>query len=334
MAKVVAGDIGGTKTVLSIYETAGNDYRELRKQTFPSGDYAGFDALIRDFLGVEKGFSGACFGIAGPVTGPIGQQSCVTTNLPWVIDASELTSSGWFQSVRLLNDLEAAAYGMLQLSEDDFVELNPKAEPQLGHSAVMAAGTGLGEAMLFFDGNQYHAMPTEGGHCDFAPQNSQEDALLLFLRKSLGGHVSYERILCGDGFGTLYDFLKQSGFAAPNSAIETKMISQDRNAVISGYGLSGADPLCAEAVRMFCRIYGAEAGNLALKCLPLGGLFIGGGIGPKIRKALEQGDFIRSYFDKGRLSRAIETIPVRLALNPEAPLLGAAHQAAQLARAE
>ena len=330
MTEIVAGDIGGTKTVLSVYEAEGDQFREVRKQIFPSGEYSNFNELVHEFLGVDKGFAAACFGIAGPVSGSFGKQRCVTTNLPWEIDAVELESEGWFQSVRLLNDLEAAAYGMLHLGEDELVELNPQAKSQPGHSAVIAAGTGLGQAILYFDGNQHHAMPTEGGHCDFAAQNSQEDALLHYLRTKLNGHVSYERILCGDGFGTLYDFLKQSDFAEPNPAIETEMHGQDRNEVVTKYGLTASDPLCTEAVRMFCRIYGAEAGNLALKSLPLGGLFVGGGIGPKIRTALESGDFIQSYLEKGRLSRAIDTIPVRLALNPETPLLGAVHQAIEL----
>jgi glucokinase len=156
--------------------------------------------------------------------------------------------------------------------------------------------------------------------------------LLVFLRERFGGHVSVERILAGAGFGNLYDFLCASGYAPPNQVIEAEMLGEDRNAVISRHGLAGDDPLCAEAMRLFVRIYGSEAGNLALKCLPRGGIYIGGGIGPKIRTALEAGEFMQGFLDKGRMAHAIEHIPVRLSLNPEAPLLGAAHMAEQRCR--
>ena len=321
MNLILAGDVGGTKTVLALYRTSLDGLKEVRKSTFASGQHALFEDLLVEFLGTDVNIDMATFGIAGPVK----EQRCITTNLPWTIDASEISQNLKIPKVHLLNDLEAAAYGILQLNH--FHELNPSANPKNGHIAVIAAGTGLGEAILFFDGKQHHAMPTEGGHCEFPPQNVQEDQLLLFLRARFDGHVSIERILSGDGFGHLYDFLKVSQFAPVNPELERKMQQGDRNALISQMGLERTDALCTEALRLFCRIYGAEAGNLALKTLPLGGLYIAGGIAPKIRTALESGLFMDGFLDKGRMKHAIEQIPVRIVDDPEAPLLGAAHYA-------
>ena len=335
MSYLLAGDVGGTKTVLGLYQTSKSatdrtSLREIHKAVYPSSAHPQFAQLVSEFLAevTQHRPVHACFGIAGPVQ----HQRCNATNLPWVIDAQALSENLHLDEVYLLNDLEAAAYGMLQLSDDDFIELNPQASPQPGHLAVIGAGTGLGEAILAFDGQQHIALPTEGGHCDFGPNSTQEDALLRFLRQRFAGHVSLERILAGDGFGNLYDFLHSSGYAQANPAIEQEMTQGDRNAVISRYGLAGEDPLCSEVMRLFVRIYGSETGNLALKCLPRAGIYIGGGIGPRIRSALEDGEFMRGYLDKGRMARAIQHIPVRLSLNPEAPLLGAAHMAAQRIR--
>lgn len=326
MTSVLGGDIGGTKTILCLYRIDGTTaLMEIHKTVYPSAGYTDFNDLMAAFLadsGPELPVA-TCLGIAGPIH----DQRCDATNLPWVIDAHTLADRFGFSDVYLLNDLEAAAYGMLQLSADEFVELNPAARPQTGHAAVIAAGTGLGQAVLAWDGQDHTVLPTEGGHCDFAPNSTQEDALLVYLRERFGGHVSNERILAGAGFGNLYDFLSATGYAAPDARIEDEMQHADRNAVISRHGLEGKDPLCSEALRMFVRIYGSETGNLALKCLPRGGIYIGGGIGPRIRTALEGGEFMRGFTDKGRMASAIAHIPVRLSLNPEAPLIGAAHMA-------
>ncbi len=331
MTYILAGDVGGTKCVLGLYHVEDGiaaqqtRFNEIHKAVYSSAAYHRFGDLLSAFLKQIETHKPdcACFGIAGPIH----DQRCTATNLPWVIDARELVNNFAIEDVYLLNDLEAAAYGMLQLDDNEFIELNPRAQPQPGHSAVIAAGTGLGEAILAWDGQRHIVMPTEGGHCDFGPNNTQEDALLSFLRARFGGHVSIERILAGDGFGNLYDFLRSVGHAPANPAIEEAMQQRDRNAVISQHGLQGDDPLCTEAMRLFARIYGSEAGNLALKCLPRGGIYIGGGIAPKIRSALQGEAFMQGYLDKGRMARAIENIPLRLALNPEAPLLGAAHRA-------
>jgi glucokinase len=326
MAQILAGDVGGTKTVLAIYETEGAEFSEIRKQTFPSGKHERFEDLLLEFLGAGFSIDAATFGIAGPIK----EQKCITTNLPWTIDAAKLAKLLNTSKIRLLNDLEAAAYGVLQL--EHFHELNHQAIQQNGHIAVIAAGTGLGEAILFFDGKDFHAMPSEGGHCEFAPQNELEDQLLVFLRERFNGHVSIERILSGDGFGNLYDFLKSIDFAPVNPDIEAQMANTDRNAIISKSALTTDDPLCNQAMKLFCRIYGAEAGNLALKCLPNGGVYIAGGIAPKILPALQSGLFMEGFLDKGRMTHAIEKMPVRIVDNPEAPLLGAAHFASKLSR--
>lgn len=335
MTAVLAGDVGGTKTVLGLYRMddkacANPPLTEIRKATYPSAAHADFTDLLATFLNDTAPChpTAACLGIAGPIQ----DQRCNATNLPWVIDAGILAENFGISDVHLLNDLEAAAHGMLHLSAEELVELNPQAVPHRGHAAVIAAGTGLGEAILAWDGQRHIVLPTEGGHCDFAPNTPQEDALLVYLRERFNGHVSNERILSGDGFGNLYDFLRATGHAPANAGIEAGMVHGDRNAVISRHGLQGDDPLCSEAVRLFARIYGSETGNLALKCLPLGGIYIGGGIAPRIRAALETGAFMQGFLNKGRMNHAIEHIPLRLSLNTEAPLLGAAHMAAHRSR--
>ena len=332
MSYILAGDIGGTKTVLCLYQTIENTVdklplQEIHKSIYPSAGHSEFADLVAEFLADVANHQPdyACFGIAGPIQ----NQHCNTTNLPWTINAPELADAFALKDAYLLNDLEAAAYGMLHLDDNDLIELNPQAVPQAGHRAVIAAGTGLGEAILAFDGERYFVIPSEGGHCDFGPNSKQEDALLQFLRQRFGGHVSLERILAGDGFGNLYDFLRSTGYAEADPEIEQALLQGDRNAIISQHGLAGDDPLCSEVLRLFVRIYGSETANLALKCLPKAGIYIGGGIAPKIQAALQSGEFMRGYLDKGRMAQAIQHIPLRLSFNPEAPLLGAAHIALQ-----
>ena len=331
MAYILAGDVGGTKTVLAIFKVISGSLYEVCNQTYPSGEHQRFEDLLQQFLKDEVPaelatgqIQAAVFGIAGPIN----KQKCVTTNLPWFIDGQEVSTELNISKVHLLNDLESAAYGVLQLEK--FHSLNPDGFLQDGHIAVIAAGTGLGEAIMYFDGKNHHAMPTEGGHCEFAPQSEIEDELLLFLRERFKAHISVERILSGDGFGTLYDFFKSKKPELVNKELEQKMRNGDRNAIISQAGLQKTDAICQDVMSLFCRIYGAEAGNLALKCLPLGGVYIAGGIAPKIRPALESGGFMQGFLDKGRMTHAIEHIPVRIVDDPEAPLLGAAHFAARL----
>jgi glucokinase len=317
---ILAGDIGGTKTVLSILTVDANGSLTcVQEQTYSSRLFPEFDDILTAFLPAGVNIKSACFGVAGPVV----NQRCQTTNLPWLLDAAALKIKLGTAKVKLLNDLEAMALGMLYLPEHDLVELNPNAETQDGNIAVIAAGTGLGEAILYWDGNKHHPMATEGGHSDFAAQNPRQDQLLAYLRKSYPDHVSYERILSGIGFSHLYDFLCEQDFAPPCPDVPDKNSDIDRNAVISGLGVSGEDRLCAEAVRLFVELYGAETGNLALKSLAIGGIFIGGGIGPKILPAMQDGNFIQTFKAKGRFLPLLDNISVKLSLNPRTPLIGA-----------
>ncbi|MGZ5575443.1 MAG: glucokinase [Methylobacter sp.] len=317
---ILAGDIGGTKTVLSIFtRDANGSLICLQEQIYSSQLFPEFDDILTAFLPADVDIKSACFGVAGPVV----NQRCHTTNLPWLLDAEVLKIKLGTSKVKLLNDLEAMALGMLYLPEQDLVELNPNAVIHMGNVAVIAAGTGLGEAILYWDGNKHYPMATEGGHSDLAAQNTQQDQLLAYLRKSYPDHVSYERILSGIGFSHLYDFLCEQEFAPRCPDIPNINSGIDRNAVISRLGLSAKDPLCAEAVRLFVELYGAETGNLALKSLAIGGVFIGGGIGPKILPAMQDGNFIRAFKAKGRFFPLLDKISVKLSLNPRTPLIGA-----------
>lgn len=326
---ILAGDIGGTKTLLALFRHGANGLETVREQSYASTSHAQFDSLMHAFVGTDT-VTAACFGVAGPVRDGV----CRATNLPWVLEETTLSGGLGGAPVRLLNDLQAAALGMLRLPAGQYVELNPLASTQArsGTTAVIAAGTGLGEAILYWDGQRYHALPTEGGHCDFAPNTPLEDALLVWLRSQLGGHVSYERILSGSGFSLLYRFLRDSSHAAESAGTAARMAAApDANAVVTELGLAGEDALCVEALRLFARIYGAEAGNLALKCLAGGGVWVGGGIAPKILPALREGAFLEGFLDKGRFRALLESLPVRVALEPRAPLIGAAWQALEVA---
>lgn len=317
---ILAGDIGGTKTVLSLLTRDTNGSLTcLKEQSYASQHYAEFDAILAVFLPADITLTAACFGVAGPVV----NQRCQTTNLPWLLDAEVLKRKLGIVKVMLLNDLEAMALGMLYLPEQDLIELNPHAQTQEGNIAVIAAGTGLGEAILYWDGSKHYPMATEGGHSDFAAQNTQQDRLLAFLRNCYPEHVSYERVLSGIGFSHIYDFLCEQGFAPPCPDVPDMNSGIDRNAVISQLGVEGKNALCTEVVRLFVELYGAETGNLALKSLATGGVFIGGGIGAKILPALQNGHFIQAFKAKGRFSPLLDKISVKLSLNPRTPLIGA-----------
>lgn len=323
---ILAGDIGGTKTVLALIKKESSGVLQcVHEQTFASNEFLDFDEILSLFLSNRDAPSSVCLGVAGLVI----DQRCQTTNLPWILDGRQLKSRLGVERVKLLNDLEAMAIGMLHLQDQDFIELNPNAQAQTGNIAVIAAGTGLGEAVLYWDGLRHHPIATEGGHCDFAAQNKQQDRLLAYLRGIYPDHVSYERILSGIGFSHLYDFLLADSFGKPCPAVpsgnDPNHYGIDRSAVISRMGINGEDSVCSEAVRLFVELYGAEAGNLALKSLAVGGVFIGGGIGPKIRTALEFGDFMQAFAAKGRFQPMLAGTSVKLALNPRTPLLGAMH---------
>ena len=320
---ILAGDIGGTKTNLGLFEWEDNALRLRKKLQFPSRDYGSLEEILADFKEKLKlpHIDAACFGIAGPVV----EGNCVTTNLPWKVNTSDLQKYLGVEKVHLFNDLEATAYGMLYLDESEFVDLNSNGHNVKGNHAVIAAGTGLGEALLYYDGVEYHPVGTEGGHSDFAPLSPQQDALLQWLRHRYPEHVSYERVLSGVGIYSIYQFLVQSGFGIPPKSMLQLPEGKDPGVMVSTCALKENDPLCMEALRLFAEIYGAEAGNLALKSMALGGVYIGGGIAPKILPVLAEGHFMKGFLSKGRFNEMLHQMEVKVSLNPETALLGAAH---------
>jgi glucokinase len=319
---ILAGDVGGTKTTLALFDRG----RLVREVTVPSGDFDSLEAIIARFLEGQPRpvITALAVGVAGPVI----DGRCITTNLPWQLDERALEARVPVARARLLNDLEATAHGIVDLAADDFFSLQA-GTLQRGTVAVIAAGTGLGEALVVDDGMARTVIASEGGHADFAPRNELEDDLLRFLRKEFG-RVSYERVVSGPGLYNLYRFLRESGVAPESAAVADALVREDPGTVITTHGLARTDALCAKALSMFVSIYGAEAGNLALKVLALGGVVVAGGIAPRIVPVLRAGAFRASFCDKGRLAPLMERIPVRVALNPRAPLLGAARIATGL----
>ncbi len=318
---ILAGDVGGTKTILALFETGSESLNVLKKQQFASADYQTFTELLDVFLtdvdGVE--IKAVCIGVAGIVANGV----CETTNLPWLLSCNEIGERVNSQKVWLLNDLEASAWGLLDLPEQYFVELNPDATQQQGNLAVVAAGTGLGEAIIAWDGVAHHVIASEGGHADFAPGNEQEIALLRHLMKKYPDHVSCERLISGEGLVNIYEFLNDINYAASTPETEKQLADRDPASVIGESGVTGSDALCVEALKLFCRLYGSEAGNMALKCLPYGGVYLAGGIGAKILPVLQQGGFMSAFLAKGRCRTMLQTISIKVCINPEVALMGA-----------
>jgi glucokinase len=323
---VLAGDVGGTKTALALFEATGRGLVLVRDDTLPSRETPSLEAAIDRFLGggPRPTIDAACVGTAGPVI----DGRCVATNLPWVIDERELAASIPAARVRLLNDLEVAAHGVLSLPDDE-VQTLQVGMPRPGNLVLIAAGTGLGEALVVQDGDRRIVVASEGGHRDFAPRDDVQEHLLRFLRREYG-RVSYERILSGPGLFNVYRFLRDTGWARESPDVAERMRAGDPGAVVTELALAGRDPMCAKALDIFVSVYGAEAGNLALTAMAVGGVLIGGGIAPRILARLTAGAFVAAFRDKGRLSTLMEAIPIRVALNPRAPLLGAARVAATL----
>ncbi|MET0488377.1 MAG: glucokinase [Candidatus Rokuibacteriota bacterium] len=323
---VLAGDVGGTKTNLALYDKRGSGLIPVRETSLQSRQFDSLEAAIQRFLegGPRQAIDAACLGVAGPVV----EGRCVATNLPWIIDEQILSRAIPAAKVRLMNDLEAAGYGVLVLPANELRSLQAGV-PKRGSMAVIAAGTGLGEAMIVREGERRVVIATEGGHTDFAPRGDLEEDLLKYLRKEFG-RVSVERILAGPGFFNLYRFLRDTGWAKESPEVADKVRSGDPAAVITSRAGSDGDPLCVKVVEMFVSIYGAEAGNLALKTLAVGGVVVAGGIAPRIIDWMTTGNFMTAFKDKGRLSPLMDGIPVQVALNPKAPLLGAAEVASTL----
>jgi glucokinase len=318
---ILAGDIGGTNTRLAFVETAGDRLKLAVEATYPSRGHGSLEAVLRRFV-TEQPYpvAQACFGVAGPVK----NGRCEATNLPWVVDARQLARGLGLEAVGLINDLEANAYGIAVLEPKDFVVLNTGAPDAGGNAAIISAGTGLGEAGLYWDGKQHRPFATEGGHATFAPRTPLEMDLLRFLTKQFG-HVSYERVLSGPGLVNIYTFLRDTGHAEEPPWLAERLRQQDPSAVISQAALDGESALCVQALDLFVSLYGAEAGNLALKVMARGGVFVGGGIAPKIIQRLKDAAFMDAFTTKGRMKPLLEAMPVRVILNAKTALLGAAH---------
>lgn len=327
---ILAGDIGGTHTRLALFGVEGERLlQSVVEDVFPSGEFASLDEIVSQFVSAHQlPIERACFGIAGPIK----HGRSEATNLPWVVDARQLTVELGIKQVRLINDLEANAYGLAALETKDFVVLNQGAPDAEGNAAIISAGTGLGEAGLYWDGKQHRPFACEGGHTDFSPRNELEADLLRYLLAHFD-HVSHERVLSGPGLVHIYNFLRDTGRGQEAAWLAEEMRQHDPSAAISQAALEGKCPLAGQALDLFVSLYGAEAGNLALKIMATGGLFVGGGIAPKILERLKAGMFMEAFTAKGRMKPLLQTIAVRVILNDKTALLGAA-RCAVLARKE
>ena len=320
---ILAGDIGGTNARLAYFQPQSGHLRLISERVFPSRDYSELGEIVSKFLqDAATPPDMACFGIAGPVH----NGRVETSNLPWIVEQSSLAKQIHLPATLLINDLEANAWGIGELGVRDLVPLNQVA-PAVGHQAVIAPGTGLGEAGLHWNGTRHEVYACEGGHADFAPRGNLQIELLQFL-ESRHGHVSYERVLSGPGLVNVYEFLRGKGYGDEPDGFAAQLEHGNAAAAISSAALDGTNRLAEQALDLWISVYGAEAGNLALKAMATGGVFLGGGITPKILPKLGGPLFMRAFLEKGRLRSLLETIPVQVITNDKAGLLGAARCAA------
>ncbi|HEV2326138.1 MAG TPA: glucokinase, partial [Terracidiphilus sp.] len=316
---ILAGDVGGTKVDLALFEFVEGSLNTVREKRYPARQYSGLEEIVKEFLGAET-TSAACFGVPGPVR----DGRLRLTNLPWTLDSRELSQTLSIQHVFLINDLQANGYGIAELKADQICVLSEGDARQIGNRALISAGTGLGECFMIWDGRDYVPYPSEGGHSDYAPRNEDEIDLLRFLKQKYNGRISFERIVSGQGVTNIYEFLRDvRGLEEPLWLAE-RLAAEDPNAVIAELGLNAKSEICEKTLDMFVSAYGAEAGNLALKVLAVGGLYVGGGIAPKILEKLKDGAFMKAFTDKGRLSQLLINTPVRVILESRTALLGAA----------
>jgi glucokinase len=318
---ILAGDVGGTKTILAFFEVQADRLVSVAETTYPSREHKSLDELVVGFLsGIKLQPTCACFGVAGPVRDGRAQ----TTNLPWEVETERLARELAIRDVAVINDLEATAYGISALDRADFAELHPGVPNGHGNQAVIAAGTGLGEAGLYWNGNHHLPFSCEGGHCDFSPHDDLELELAAHLIRRFG-HSAWERVLSGPGLVNLFEFLAtKNRNATEEEFVRDIRQSADPAAAISQAAIAQRSLLCSGALDLFVRLYGAEAGNLALKMMATGGVYIGGGIAPKILPKLQDGKFRDAFLAKGRLRPVLETIPIRVILNSKTALIGAA----------
>lgn len=329
--RVLAGDIGGTKTLLQIAECAGGRCRAVRAQRFDSGAYDGLSSVVHEFLKGEKSgrIKAACFGIAGPIRETPKGQSVKVTNLPWEIHARELKRRFRIPRLQLINDFQAIGYGIEALGRKDLAVLQKGRAVRHAPRAVIGAGTGLGQGILFWQRDHYEPVATEGGHANFAPVNELQIELARYLLQT-AGRTSWELVLSGHGLVRLYGFLRQQGVAPESAAMAQAMRGGDPAAAITQAALEQHDALANRTLDLFVDIYGAQAGNLALTAGARGGVYIAGGIAPKIISRLTDGRFLRAFLGKGKMSPYVEAIPLRVVINPEVGLIGAALAAMRL----
>ena len=319
---ILAGDIGGTKTLLALFD---RDQREpVALESYPSAEQTGLQAMLGAFLAEHPAeIEAAGFGVAGPVRD---REHAEATNLAWPVDGPSVARTLGLQAVGLVNDLEANAWGLAALTSDDFAVLNEGDPDARGNAAVISPGTGLGEAGLYWDGERHHPFATEGGHVDFAPCTELQVELWRFLAAQLE-HVSYERVCSGMGIVNIERFLRtRSGVPRP-TLLEAEMVERDAGAAISRAALEGREDVCSQALDLFVSIFGSAAGNLALRMMALGGVYLGGGIAPRILPRLQDGRFMEAFVEKGRFHELLEQVPVRVILNDRTALLGAARVA-------
>lgn len=322
-ATILAGDIGGTKTLLALYRVDGSTLTPIHQNDYSTRAYPSLEVVLSEFMHGGEKAAAACFGVPGPVIDGVSH----APNVPWEMRERAIADAIGGVPVRLINDLEATAHGVPHLTQAELAVLQTgTARGARDTICVIAAGTGLGESALVAAGGGWHAIATEGGHCDFAPRGREQVELLEFLAREFG-HVSVERLLSGPGLHNIFRFLAAR---APDSVpqwLSERMALEDPAAVIGEVALNGGDPLCVNALEIFCAIYGAEAGNLALKFLALGGVYLCGGIAPKILPFLKHRIFLDAFLDKGRMRPLLETLAVRVSLNQATGLIGAAHVA-------
>ena len=323
--QILAGDIGGTNTRLALFNTSHSPrLRATLEQNYSSTAHPSIESILELFFKQHElpRIERACFGLAGPVI----DQVCETTNLPWRVAATRINQQFGFDNTWLLNDLEANAWGIETLSEADIHTLGPGSPGATGNRSIISAGTGLGEAGLYWDGKGYRPFPSEGGHTDFSPSTPMEYALYEMLAER-HGHVSWERLVSGPGIETLYAFLCHQHNATTPAWLQDKMDSIGIAPAVSHAALTHSDPVCHETLELFIQLYAREAGNHALKMMATGGVYLGGGIAPQILPLLKQGGFMKRFLDKGRMQPIMEAMPVKVILNDKTALNGAAHYA-------
>ena len=327
---VLAGDIGGTKVLLQVVHRDSGKNNVVAEQRYDSHAYPGLTPMVQDFLQSARLPApprAACFGIAGPITPTAAGQSAKVTNLPWEVNSAELAREFKIEKLKLINDFQAVGYGIEALSAEDLVTLQAGTAAPRAPRAIIGAGTGLGQGILVWQQDHYETIATEGGHADFAPADAWQLGLLQYLRQR-HEHVSYERVVSGQGLANIYSYLRDS--ASQSILIKKDLLASSDPAAAISFAAGSGDPLASQALGHFVDIYGAQAGNLALTAGATGGVYIAGGIAAKIIDRLASGNFMRAFLNKGRMSVVLEKIPVQVVMNPKVGLIGAALAACRL----